>query len=248
MKKIMIGLIVVLLLCFTACHAVNDGESIPTLPSTTAPQATDPTTVETVPTEPAKPKELVSEAREGVLVYDPYPHQRKWSGRFSGTNICVKVDESLYPGKTITYRTSTNYGRIIFLYNFGSSPPQPLENKKHYAWSGHLLSEGPDEVLNRDGAIFVDVVIYADESIIGYGIFEIGGDSEGWLAMMRTEAVLFPMIDGQLQEVPEEYVAGKLAELKQTVTPFDREAKEAEYLAYLKEKEEQEKATEPSQP
>ena len=190
----------------------------------------------------------MSEAREGVLVYDPYPHQRKWSGRFSGTNICVKVDESLYPGKTITYRTSTNYGRIIFLYNFGSSPPQPLENKKHYAWSGHLLSEGPDEVLNRDGAIFVDVVIYADESIIGYGIFEIGGDSEGWLAMMRTEAVLFPMIDGQLQEVSEEYVAEKLTELKQTVTPFDREAKEAEYLAYLKEKEEQEKATEPSQP
>lgn len=246
MRKIMIGLIVVLLFCFTACHAVNDGESIPTLPSTTAPQATDPTTVETIPTEPAKPKELVSEVCEGVLVYDGYVHNRSWSGRFSGTNIKVIVDESLYPGKAITYHASTNYG-VIKSFSTFQKAPQPMENRKAYFWTGYLLGYGPDEVLNRDGAIFVDVVIYADESIIGYGIFEIGGDSEGWLAMMRTEAVLFPMIDGQLQEVPEEYVAGKLAELKQTVTPFDREAKEAEYLAYLKEKEEQEKATEPTE-
>jgi hypothetical protein len=36
------------------------------------------------------------------------------------------------------------------------------------------------------------------------------------------------MIDGELQNVSEEYVADRIAELKQTVTPFDLEAKRAE--------------------
>lgn len=90
-----------------------------------------------------------------------------------------------------------------------------------------------ESVLLEDGAIFVDAVIRADGVIVGYGIFEINGDGKGNFALMRSETVIFPMFNGKCQEVSEQYVAEKLAEMKQTVTPFDWEEKEAEYTAYL---------------
>ena len=88
------------------------------------------------------------------------------------------------------------------------------------------------EIWDAGGTVFVDAIIRADGHIVGYGIFEIAGQDAKWFALMRAETVVFPMFNGQLQEVSEEYVVEKIAELKQTVTPFDLEAKQAEYNAY----------------
>ena len=246
-KTIIFVFTAVFLLCLSSCHVAPPVGSANANPSTTDSQNAESPTPTTIPTEPTMPKELVSEVREDGLIYEPNVHHKSWAGKFSGMNLRFKLDEGLYPGKVITYDVFTNYGEVRSFTTFYEAP-LPLENQKVYFWSAYLLFEDENEILNRDGAVFVDVIIRADGNIIGYGIFEIGGDGNGWFSMMRTETVIFPMFNGQIQDVSEEYVVEKIAELKQTVTPFDLEVKQAEYDAYRKGKKEEQKATEPTQP
>lgn len=230
-------LVVLILLSLPACHAVppEDATAEPTI-STTVPTVpttpTTPTAPTTVPTEPTMPKELVSEVREDGLVYTPHTHHYLNSGLPCWAYIQFSLDENCFPGKTITYDVSTNFGFFRVPPDYSRLPAYTnLENNKTYGWmTGSLM--GFEEILLKDGAIFVDAVIRADGVIVGYGIFEINGDGEGNFALMRSETVIFPMFNGNFQVVSEEYVAEKIAELKQTVTPFDWEEKVAEYDAY----------------
>ena len=217
--------------------------------------ATIPATAPTIiPPEPTMPAQIVSEIREDGLLYIPDVVNYFYSSHAMALNFFL--DESAYPGMQITYDISTNLGSLYKLtYVNGNASGTyhttlSLENNTYVRWI-HRSSSGLGnmELINEvGGAVFVDAVIRADGRIVGYGLFEIGTADAYEFAIMRSETVIFPMIDGQLQEVSEEYVAEKLTELKQTVTPFDLEAKKAEYEAYLKEYWEQQKSTEPTQP
>jgi hypothetical protein len=211
----------------SSISATQDTESMP-----------DPTMLE-------GPIEIICESREDGLLYVPNVHHKNYSGKRNWMPIRFNLSEECYPGMKITYDVSANYGEIRTISE--TAAPMPLENQEIYGWTGKWVSGDLSAVLAKDGSIFVEAVIRADGHIVGFGIFEIGGDGTGWFALMRTETVIFPMVDGQLQNVTEEYVAEKLVELKQTVTPLDLEAKKAEYEAYLKEYWEQQKATEPTE-
>lgn len=231
LKTIALLLLVAALLC--ACHAVDDTLSTPTVEGNETTAPTTAATVPTVPAEPTMPKELVSESRKDGLIYTPHTHHYLNSGLPCWTYIQFALDEDCYPGKTITYDVSTNFGFFRVPPDYTrSSVYKNLENNKTYGWMTDSL-RGFENVLLEDGAIFVDAVIRADGVIVGYGIFEINGDGKGNFALMRSETVIFPMFNGKCQEVSEQYVAEKLAEMKQTVTPFDWEEKVAEYDAYL---------------
>ena len=243
MKKVICILLAVAMfgsLC--ACHAVEDGPDI-VESSISATQDTesmpDPTMLE-------GPIEIICESREDGLLYVPNVHHKNYSGKRNYMLIWFNLSEECYPGMRITYDVSANYGALELKFEAATST-LPLEYQTVYSWTGKWVDGDLDAILAMDGAIFVEAVIRADGHIVGFGIFEIGGDGTGWFALMRTETVIFPMVDGQLQNVTEEYVAEKLVELKQTVTPLDLEAKKAEYDAYLKEYWEQQKATEPTE-
>lgn len=217
-----------------ACHAVppESGVTPPATTPSTIP-ASEPTTIPTtVPTEPTMPKELVSQRLDHMWFYWPAALIYPYSGYL--IRIVPALDPALYPGMEITFDLSVNYGKIW-----------DSRNAEHWDWAyselsipnkvgslrWQISSTNDYEPIPEGEAVFVEAIVRADGHIVGYGIIEIGSDhrdSVTYCAMMRTEGVCFPMIDGELQNVSEEYVADRIAELKQTVTPFDLEAKRAE--------------------
>lgn len=231
MKSVFVyGFAMLMALSLCACHAVGPaapttGDTAPTVPASVR---TD-STAATDPTDPVTLKDPVEEAREDGLVYIPGIY-RFYSDNYAYIQLQFLLSEECYPGMHITYDVSANYGTLRTRAPW-EVLSGPLDNHRMLDWT-----EGSEadlaHTIETDGAVFVDVVIRADGKIVGYGIFEIGTDDGTWLALMRSETVCFPMIDGQLQEVTEEYVAAKLAECRQTITPFNREEKQAEEDAY----------------
>ena len=246
MKRYLLLVLAFVLVLLSACHAVDNGASVtePSTSITTDTEVTFPSMP--IPTTPEHPAQIICESREDGLLYEPNVHHKNYSGKRNYMLIWFNLSEECYPGMRITYDVSANYGALELKFDAATST-LPLEYQTVYSWTGKWVDGDLDAILAMDGAIFVEAVIRADGHIVGFGIFEIGGDGTGWFALMRTETVIFPMVDGQLQNVTEEYVAEKLVELKQTVTPLDLEAKKAEYDAYLKEYWEQQKATEPTE-
>ena len=240
MRLLSVILVMLLVISMSACHAVPFDTVTDVGPDLNNPQKTEPSAVETipttVPTEPTMPKELVSEAREDGLLYTPYC-SNYWSGIMIALNFAL--DESLYPGMEITFEGTINAGYLYRAIYADPHNPTVYEHHGQYTTKNNFgflwryaFEKGMQEIWDAGGTVFVDAIIRADGHIVGYGIFEIAGQDAKWFALMRAETVIFPMFNGQLQEVSEEYVVEKIAELKQTVTPFDLEAKQAEYNAY----------------
>lgn len=218
-----------------ACHAVPPESGV--TPPATAPStipASEPTTIPTtVPTEPTMPKELVSQRLDHMWFYRPEALLYPYSNAL--IYIIPALDPALYPGMKITFDLSVNYGNLWEndKSNWDTDYTEISIPNGYGGLRWRLVNDynGWRVQIPEDEAIFVEAVVRADGRIVGYGILEIGTDHEydiKYCAMMRTEGVYFPMIDGELQNVSEEYVADRIAELKQTVTPFDLEAKRAE--------------------
>lgn len=241
-----------------ACHAVQPENTDHNNPGTAGSQVTEPPTIDTmpataptaVPTEPTMPAEVISEIRKDGLLYIPDVVHYIYSSRLLVLNF--GIEETLYPDMEITFDISTNWGALYYFPEGEYYKNFSHKNQFYVQWRYELYHPeylGKMELINEvGGAVFVDAVIRADGHVVGYGLFEIGTADAYEFALMRAETVIFPMVDGQLQYVTEEYVADRIAELKQTVTPFDLEVKRAECDAYLKEYWEQQKATEPTQP
>ncbi len=77
---------------------------------------------------------------------------------------------------------------------------------KHNIWQ---------EYAERD--FYLDIIIYVDGKIAGYGVisFYMNG-SNAYCYAYKCATVCFPLVDGQLQDVSEEYVWRKIDEYKQT--------------------------------
>lgn len=202
--------------------------TVPTVP-TVATEPVDPNKP-TVPSEPTNPLNLISEARTDGLLYQP----RVWCiamSSLAGVPISFNLDKDCYPGMELTFEASANCGSL-WDRRSEDSPKYVAENGWGICWRD-LNGSDPMDIINGGGAVFVDVIIRADGWIVGYGIFEISSEDGFYYAQTRCETVIFPVIDGHLQYVTEEYVAQKLAECKQTITPFNLEEKRAEETAYL---------------
>lgn len=247
----------VLILPFNACHIVNPGGIVGTNSDTTVHQSTEhtitdaisttvPTTVPTtISTEPDMPKELVSEVREDGLLYIPFVINYFYSSRAIALNF--SLDATLYPDMEITFDIATNWGKLYYFPDGNNYLEFSHKNGFYVQWLPENYSDylGKMELIEQiGGAVFVDAVIRADGHIIGYGVFEIGTIDAYEFAVMRSETVIFPMVDGQIQYVTEEYTAERIAELKQTVTTYDQAAKQAEWEAYLESLKDQQNPTE----
>ena len=190
-------------------------ESVTQIPTDDQPSTDD----ITIPTQTA-PSEPVEEMRTDGITYEP--RVISILGGMGTIPILLNLSEDCFPGMTVTFEISANGGVL----ESTNADRQRIKGKEICAdnfhicnWSFH--SDDVEQALETDGAIFVSFVIRADGNIVGYGICEIGSDGVLNFAAMRSETVIFPMQDGQLQQVTAEYVEEKLTAYKQTVTPFD---------------------------
>lgn len=187
----------------------------------------DPTPVKPeVPPEPTDPANLVTEARTDALGY--VPAICSVSGNYY-LQFDFILPQDCYPEMEITYDLSCVYSRFYWsgkVYDLNA--PLPNDTFLTATW---FDSEEIDAVIESGGSAFLEVIIRADGYIVGCGVFEIATDGE-YQATMRSEAVIFPVIDGMLQYVTEEYIADILAQMKQTTTALDVSAKFAEMDAY----------------
>lgn len=64
---------------------------------------------------------------------------------------------------------------------------------------------------------YLDIIIYVDGKIAGYGVmsFYMNG-SNAYCYAYKCATVCFPLVDGELQDISEEYVWQKIDEYKQT--------------------------------
>ena len=97
-----------------------------------------------------------------------------------------------------------------------------LQNKALFYWEGYELVELCEgrtigEVMDEIGPVYVEVIIRADEAIIGYAVFEMYSmDDKEPAFMVRLKAnTFYPKIDGQFQNVTEDYVHKAIEESKQ---------------------------------
>lgn len=198
----------------------------PTQP--TEPEPTDPPgpVKPEVPAAPTAPADLITEQRTEAPVY--IPDLFNPTGGYGPPDIFFDLPQECFPGMEITFDLKADY---VFLGGSNRSDSvKALANGKGLSISWFNWDE-MKAVVDAGGSTFIEVIIRADGYIVGYGIYEIGTDGN-YYASMRTESVIFPVIDGVLQYSTEEYVAEKIAELKQIITPLDIEAKYAEEEAY----------------
>ena len=186
----------------------------------THPSIDQPSTDTTTIAAPTAPSEPVEEIRTDGIIY--VPRVISYLGGLGTIPILLNLSEDCFPGMTVTFEISAN-GGVLECTNADRQSFKGKEicadNFRYCNWS--FISDDVEQALETDGAIFVSIVIRADGNIVGYGICEIGSDGELHFAAMRSETVIFPMQDGQLQQVTAEYVEEKLTAYKQTVTPFD---------------------------
>ena len=186
----------------------------------THPSIDQPSTDTTTIAAPTAPSEPVEEIRTDGIIY--VPRVISYLGGLGTIPILLNLSEDCFPGMTVTFEISAN-GGVLEGTNADRQSFKGKEicadNFRYCNWS--FISDDVEQALETDGAIFVSIVIRADGNIVGYGICEIGSDGELHFAAMRSETVIFPMQDGQLQQVTAEYVEEKLTAYKQTVTPFD---------------------------
>lgn len=195
----------------------------------TEPEPTDPPgpVKPEVPAEPTDPANLVTEARTEAPCY--IPDLFNPTGGYGPPTILFDLPQECFPGMEITFDLKADYA---FLGGSNRRDTvEAMENGKGMSISWWDYQE-MQAVVDAGGSTFIEVIIRADGYIVGYGIYEIGTDGH-YYASMRAESVIFPVIDGVLQYSTEEYVAEKIAELKQVITPLDVDAKLEEEEAYL---------------
>ena len=208
---------------------------MPTVGTTVAPTEL-PTTLPDVPTEPAQ-KEIIETA--GVLKL--YACDAKnvsgdnieqyelssdkpfllalWNPLINASNFALpltfQISEDYFGTAEITFDICSEYG------GFGQKP-NDYENYRNQITlaEGNQLYFGGDSLWNaatdigEGKSFFADIIIYADGKVVGYGVISFCFKGATCYAYEFT-TFCFPSVDGQLQDVSEEYVQLRIEEYKQ---------------------------------
>ena len=142
-----------------------------------------------------------------------------------GVTLTLVVDEESLLEHEITYNVAVNYGELQdSIYNVKqqmSEDGKHIWGKKHVAKNGETIRWGGDELyfdrpqgmsledmLASIERIHLDIIVRADDNIVGYAVLEMICTN---VDMCIFNAVLvdsgyFPKVDGEFQNVTEEYV------------------------------------------
>ena len=124
-------------------------------------------------------------------------------------HFVFQVPEDYFGDAVVTFDVSCEYKEFCDDITVG--------NGKGIVFDSWQLAKPLGEIRKEvgDGSFYLDVVIRADRNVVGYGIIAFCFDELSCKAY-RFETVCFPLVDGQYQEVTEEYVWSQIAQCKQT--------------------------------
>lgn len=156
----------------------------------------------------------------------------------TGIPVLLWIQEPELSEHEITFQLRTNYGELYdrtyvsrdvfhdpnaMVVNKDAflGKQTTLHNKALFYWEGYELldmCEGRTigDVMDEIGPVYVEVIIRADEAIIGYAVFEMYSmDDKEPAFMVRLKAnTFYPKVDGQFQNVTEDYVCKAMEESK----------------------------------
>lgn len=170
-------------------------------------------------------REKYETAPYGLVTAQENAMNYRYAPSLSGGRILFSwdVQEESLQGHTITYEISTNYGQLQ-----GKSSSEALgkhtviENGDAIRWTGNEILEMTQDgkslkkVMRQLDNVYVDVIVRADEQIIGYAVFEISCiDYDMALFECKLlKSVYYPKVDGQFQPISQEYVNRKIRQAK----------------------------------
>ena len=127
-------------------------------------------------------------------------------GASKGISLLFRFPEDYFGEAKISFVVSTDYGH--FLTTDRISQETVVVENGSIIWWRHGRVEEVEK--NKKGRFYVNVIIYADERAVGYGIIDFCYGLNNlnvpifWTTGFTT--VCYPLIDGEYQDVTEEYL------------------------------------------
>ena len=132
-------------------------------------------------------------------------------GISKGISLLFRFPEDYFGESKISFVVSADYGRFLTA-DRTSKETVVVENGGIIWWKYGSLKEIEE---NREGRFYANVIIYADGKAVGYGIIDFcyGIDNFNapifWTTSFTT--VCYPLVDGEYQDVTEEYLWEQIA-------------------------------------
>lgn len=159
---------------------------------------------------------LQNEMTSGVSSYLPVwsPYMNVACG---GIKFHFWIPDDYFGDAEITFEITVEQGGFFETNNI----THPLGNHvtigngEYIYWDGISIGQ-IKEAVGDGGSFFADILIRADGKIAGYGVMEFTYCEETFPACVAHgfKTVCFPMVDGRLQDVSEEYVFQQIEEAK----------------------------------
>lgn len=127
-----------------------------------------------------------------------------------GRPITFLMPENYYGAAEVTFCVSSELEGFCEETELANGEVFYLTKQLDFLTKLRILEE------NADKDVYLDIIIYADEKIAGYGVmsFYMNGYN-GCCYAYKCATVCFPMVDGEVQDVSEEYVWQQIKEYKQ---------------------------------
>ena len=136
-----------------------------------------------------------------------------------GISLLLRFPEGYYGEAEITLDVFADYG-FFFGNDLTDTLPESVKAENgSLLWWHYGSLEVFEENENANGIFFVNIVIYADETIVGYGVVDFSyGVAEYGLPIFWTTGfttVCYPLIGGEYQAVTEEYIWQEIEKYKE---------------------------------
>ena len=137
-----------------------------------------------------------------------------------GIPFTFQIPDDYFGDAKITFSVSVDYGYFcVDRLENDTQEETVINNGETIRWLNGSLIEA-EEKLGSGGRFFGNVIIYADKTIVGYGVIDFVYYAEdGMMPSFVTTGfttICFPQIDGEYQNVSDEYVWKEIEKYKHT--------------------------------
>lgn len=138
------------------------------------------------------------------------------AGNF-GQSFVLEVPDDYFGDAKVTMQVSSTYQNVCEKKMLNNGDAFSLRNTADFR--GEMMDLWNE--MGEDGSFFVDIIIYADGKVAGYGIVSFCFSDLTCYACKFT-TVCFPIVEGKLQNVSEEYVWKQIEEYKKEANTSKR--------------------------
>ena len=160
-----------------------------------------------------------NEVQEHIFSEDTFLWRAVWAASIQdgdkptphfGRPITFEMPKDYYGAAQITFEISSNTEGFCKKSTLKNGEAFYLTKQVDVRTKIRLVQEMSDK------DFFLDVLIYADGRIVGYGVMNFYMHPDGYCYAYKCATVCFPTINGECQDVSEEYVWQRIEEYKKT--------------------------------